>query len=347
MTIMAKNLLFHFRPHTVLSHTLRYQHTWGLGGAAVLLILIQFATGLLLRFAYEPSPIEAYLSIQYIRENMFFGPLFRNLHHWSGHLLIAVGFLHMLRVFYYQAYCGPRAWNWLIGLAMFVLICAANFTGYLLPWDQLSYWAVTIAANIFTYLPVIGPSLLKTVGGASDLSDSTLFLFYTIHTGILPVLLFTCMMVHFWKIRKAGGLYLKKTKLSNGQAERVAANPDLFQRELAFAAVVSALCLLLAVFLDVPLHGMADAEVTPETIRAPWYFVGLQELLLHISPGLAWLLLISGFTFFALQPIISHRNWIPPRINSGIFTILVIGYALLTVMGRFFRGPAMQFTLPW
>jgi quinol-cytochrome oxidoreductase complex cytochrome b subunit len=145
---LVKNPFLHFRPPTVVERTLRFSLTWGLGGMAVVLIMLQLGSGLLLKFAFEPTPLGAYASIQSLQNDVPFGQLVRNLHHWSANLLVLIAFLHMLRVFFTGAFQPPRQFNWIIGWAMFGTVLIANFTGYLLPYDQLAYWAVTVSTGL-------------------------------------------------------------------------------------------------------------------------------------------------------------------------------------------------------
>ena len=132
------SLFLHFRPRSVQERTLRFTLTWGLGGMAVVLVCMLFATGLMLKFVYQPVPDRAYESIIHLQNNVLFGQLIRNIHHWSGNILLIIVFLHLLRVFFTGAFHPPRQFNWIIGLIMFLAVLTSNITGYLLPWDQLA-----------------------------------------------------------------------------------------------------------------------------------------------------------------------------------------------------------------
>jgi quinol-cytochrome oxidoreductase complex cytochrome b subunit len=123
-----QHLIFHFRPATVPENTLRFSLSWGLGGMAALLVLLQIGSGVLMKFVYEPTPAAAYASVQYLISTVPFGRLIRNLHHWCAHLLVLIAFLHMLRVFFTGAFHPPRQFNWVIGLALFTCVLIANFT---------------------------------------------------------------------------------------------------------------------------------------------------------------------------------------------------------------------------
>jgi quinol-cytochrome oxidoreductase complex cytochrome b subunit len=276
----------HTRPLEVPERTLKLTLTWGLGGAAVLCLIVLFATGLLLKFVFEPAPDRAYESIVYLQTQVPFGRLLRNLHRWSGNLLLLTAFLHLLRVFYTGAIDRSRRGNWLIGMGLFAAAIFANFTGYLLPWDQIAYWAVTISSSMLEYLPVVGGALKQWALGGSEPGRATLMSFYTLHTAVLPVLLLLFLPFHFWRIRKAGGLVVPRAPeepAGHGQ-ERVLASPHLFVRETAFAALLLAALLLFSMGVDAPLAGPANPGLSPNPTKAPWYFMGLQELLLHLHP---------------------------------------------------------------
>lgn len=347
-TRQKRNIFLHARPRTVPAEALRFRLTWGLGGAAALMVMVQLVTGVLLNFSYEPTTLAAYGSVQHIHYDVFCGRLFRNLHHWTGHALIVIIFLHMLRVFLSSAFRGPRHLNWIIGLGLFFLILLANFSGYLLPWDQRAYWAVTIATSILEYLPGFGHALLEIVRGGSDVGSATLRIFHTLHSGVLPFLLLFLMTWHFWKIRRAGGLFLQETEKgahnsTESKAPRLPAQLHLFVREKTMAAVVMAALLYPSIFFNAPLGALANPGMTPETVKAPWYFIGLQELLIHVDPVIVVLVLPLFTAFFLLFfPFVKEDNIIGNRLVRLLFIGLVAGYAVLTIIGLCLRGPGMQ-----
>ncbi len=283
---LIKNLVLHFRPATVPAKTLQFSLTWGLGGMAVVLVLLQFATGLLLKFVYEPTPVGAYASIQFLQSEVPFGPLIRNLHHWCANLLVIIIFLHLLRVFFSGAFHAPRQFNWVVGLTLFGLVLLANFTGYLLPYDQLAYWAVTVFTGMLAYVPGVGGWLQAALLGGSDLGPATLRIFFAFHTAVIPILLATIMAFHFWRVRKAGGLVIPKALEARDEPEtqRLPALPNLLLREVTVALVLMAVVMLWSVFFNAPLGDPANPGLSPNPTKAPWYFAGLQELLLHFHP---------------------------------------------------------------
>lgn len=283
---LLKNLALHFRPVMVPEKTLRLSLTLGLGGMAAVLVLLQFGTGVLLKFVYEPTPFAAYASVQSIIRDVPFGKLIRNLHHWGAHLIVVVAFLHLLRIFFTGAFHPPRQFNWIVGLGLFGLVLTANFTGYLLPWDQLAFWAVTVSTGMLEYIPWLGPALQQTIRGGVDIGPATLRNFFALHTAVVPMLLIVLMAFHFWRVRKSGGLVIPRSpeESKDSNPARVPTVPNLLLRETAMSLVVMAALLLTAVIIDAPLDDPANAGLSLNPVRAPWYFAGIQELLLHLHP---------------------------------------------------------------
>jgi len=347
---LSSSLFLHFRPRQLPEDTLRFTLTWGLGGMAVLMIILQLLTGLLLNFFYEPVPVQAYKSVQHIQSTVFLGALVHNMHHWTGHFLIIVITLHLLRIFFSGAFYPPRRRNWLIGLGLAVLVLMANFSGYLLPWDQLSYWAVTIATSMLGYVPFIGTSLQEIMRGGTEVGAATLQLFYSIHTTFVPISLFLLMGYHFWFVRKAGGILLPN-KNNDGKTKKhlsVPAIPDLLVREMAFAASVICFILLFSMFINAPLGDIANPEVTPPTVKAPWYFLGAQELLLHLPPVFAICFLpLSIISFLIFLPFSRQQEGKPAALINALFLTGTLFILLLTITGIWFRGDGMTLVMPW
>jgi quinol-cytochrome oxidoreductase complex cytochrome b subunit len=278
------NLILHLHPRRVNPDTLRFTLTFGLGGMAALLVVIQIFTGLLLKFHYIPSPDGAYDSILNINENLFFGKLAHNIHHWSAVMLLWITFLHMLRVLFTGAYRKPRHATWIFGIAMLILVVLSNFTGYLLPWDQLSYWAVTVATSLLQYIPLIGNSIKLALLGGQEVGSPTLSNFFNLHTGIIPAVLVILMGYHFWRIRRAGGVVVRETEK---EIPMVDTQPNLVVREFVVAMVLIAFILVFSILFDAPLRERANPSISPNPAKAPWYFMGLQELLMHFHPFFA------------------------------------------------------------
>jgi quinol-cytochrome oxidoreductase complex cytochrome b subunit len=163
-------------------------------------------TGVFLMFFYVPSATSAYNDILNIQAAVPFGLLTRNIHRWSAHLMVFFVFLHMMRVFYHGAYKPPREFNWVVGVVLLFLTIMLSFTGYLLPWDQIAYWAITIGSNMAGYAPLFNtPSKLLLLGGI-EVGQNTLLRFYVLHVILMPLAAAIFLAVHFWRIRKDGGI---------------------------------------------------------------------------------------------------------------------------------------------
>jgi quinol-cytochrome oxidoreductase complex cytochrome b subunit len=358
---LLKNLVLHFRPATVPAETLRFSLTWGLGGMAAVLVLLQIGTGVLLKFAYEPTPAAAYASIQSLMSEIPFGRLVRNTHHWCAHLLVLVVLLHLLRVFFTGAFHRPRQFNWIIGLGLFGTVLIANFSGYLLPWDQLAYWAITVSTGMLEYVPWVGPSVQKLIRGGADIGPATLRIFFAMHTAVVPLVLFMLMGFHFWRVRKAGGLVIPRAPNAAppDATRRVPALPELLLREAVVAAALVAVVLTLATFFDAPLADPANPGLSPNPTKAPWYFAGLQELLLHLHPLFAvFIVPLMITTALLMLPYLPYENdtggvWFASRRGRTLglsSTLAALGVTAFLILldewlapadGRFFGLPAV------
>ncbi len=204
--VMTSNLFLHLHPVKVNRRSLKWTYTFGLGVMSTILFGVLIFTGVLLMFYYVPSIERAYPTMKEIQLSVPLGQFTRNMHRWSAHLMVLVVVLHMIRVFYSGAYKPPREFNWLIGVALLLLTLGASFTGYLLPWDQLSYWAITVGTNIAGYAPGAGPIVRQMLLGGTEVGQNTLIRFYTLHIAVLPVLMVGLISVHLWRVRKDGGL---------------------------------------------------------------------------------------------------------------------------------------------
>lgn len=293
MRMVVDSLVLHLHPSKVPERTLNWTYTWGLGGLSGMLIVLLGLTGILLQMNYTPSPPQAYLDILSLRSNTWFGDFLRNIHHWSANLLVIVSVLHLLRVFFTGGFRHPRELNWLLGIGMLLLVLAANFTGYLLPWDQLAYWAITVGASIITYIPIIGDTLSRLLLGGPEVGAATLLNFYSLHISFIPLGIVILMSYHFWRVRKDGGLTIPKTlnEKEAAKMERVTTIPHLVRRELVFAIAWLAIIFTWSMFVPAPLEGIANPAVSPNPAKAPWYFLGIQELLLHFHPFIGAILI--------------------------------------------------------
>lgn len=282
---VMNNLILHIHPAKVAKPALKFTYTWGLGGLSILLLALLVGTGIMLMFVYTPSPEMAFTDMLRLQTEVNFGQLIRNIHHWSGNLLVIVTFLHLLRVFFTGGLRPPREFNWVMGVGLLVLVVGANFTGYLLPWDQLAYWAVTVGASLLSYLPIIGEALSTLILGGPEVGGATLTNFYGLHVAIIPMAIFFVASFHIWRVRK-DGLTSPRSLVapSNERVEKVSTLPHLVSIEFVFALVMLALIVLWSSWVNAPLEAAADPNHSPNPAKAAWYFMGLQELLLHFHP---------------------------------------------------------------
>jgi len=282
----VSTFVLHLRPVRVPAAAIRFTHTFGLGGASLVLLSILLVTGSLLMFGYTPVPGDAYASIEKLQGEVTFGAFVRSVHHWSANLLVLVAVFHLLRVVFTGGFLGARALNWLVGLFLLAAIAVSAFTGYLLPWDQLAYWAVTIVTGMAAYVPLAGPALAAFLRGGEEIGPATLGTYFALHTQWLPVLLFAGAGFHFWRVRKAGGVVLPPDAVRDemGAPEKVLFLPELLWREGAAALVVLAAVTLFSALVRAPLGPAANPGLSLNPAKAPWYFLGFQELLVHLHP---------------------------------------------------------------
>jgi quinol-cytochrome oxidoreductase complex cytochrome b subunit len=204
--VIMNNVLYHLHPVKVKRHAVKVSYTLCLGGMSFFLFILLTVTGIFLMFFYRPTTATSWNDIRTLETAVTFGSLVRNMHRWAAHLMVLTVFLHMCRVFYHGAYKAPREFNWVIGVILLTLTLLLSFTGYLLPWDQLALWAVTVGTNMMGYTPVFGSSVKYVLLGSQQIGDQTLLRWYVLHVLLLPFVIVIFMAVHFWRVRKDGGL---------------------------------------------------------------------------------------------------------------------------------------------
>jgi len=319
--LMNRNFFLHIFSVKVHTNSMRFSYTLGLGAVAFILFLLLIGTGIILMFYYVPSVDQAYPRMKDLEFVVSNGKILRNLHRWTAHGMVATVFLHMCRVFYTGSFRPPREFNWVVGVVLFFLTLGLSFTGYLLPWDQLAFWAITVGTNIVSYLPLVGPQMRFLLLGGNEVGQEALMRFYVLHIAILPVVALIVLGVHFWRIRKDGGLsrpeaedsqrpsptaagirgsgenlqevfpaHPSKTyglmELVRGQTPMVdrgpegtvSAWPDLVFRLFTLSLLTLLVFLAISLFFDAPLKELANPEFPENPAKAPWYFLGLQEL---------------------------------------------------------------------
>jgi quinol-cytochrome oxidoreductase complex cytochrome b subunit len=204
--VIMNSLVYHLHPVKVKRHGVKVSYTLCLGGLSFFLFIVLTITGIFLMFVYRPTEANAYPDMQAMMTTVAFGTLVRNMHRWGAHLMVLTVFLHMARVFYHGAYKPPREFNWVIGVNLLVLTLLLSFTGYLLPWDQLSLWAVTVGTNMMGYTPVFGREVRFVLLGSTEVSANTLLRWYVLHVIMFPFVTAIFMGIHFWRVRKDGGI---------------------------------------------------------------------------------------------------------------------------------------------
>jgi len=381
---MISSLFLHIHPARVGRHVLRPTYTFALGLISAILFLVLTVTGLALMLYYVPHPAEAYGSMKDLQFVVTFGIVLRNMHRWSAHGMVAVVFLHMCRVFWTGSYKAPREFNWVVGVLLLLLTLGLSFTGYLLPWDQLAFWAITVGTNIAAYAPVVGDQVKYLLLGGHVIGPMTLLRFYVLHCVILPLSMVILISLHVWRVRKdglsgapaavatveeVGGVFPASTKTyglmsmsrrprvsveSRDPYDEVFAWPHLLYRELLVALGVIVLLHAISLIFMAPLEEIADPTRTPNPAKAPWYFLGLQELV-HYS-ALVGGVIVPTLLVAALVvvPYIDPSpkgsgQWFARerRTANTVFTVLAAVMVVLTITGTFFRGANWAWVWPW
>ena len=203
---VMNTVFLHLHPVRVRQPAVKFAYTFCLGGLSFFLFLVLTVTGVYLMFFYVPFEGKAYTDILDGQARVPFFLLTRNVHRWGAHLMVFFVFLHMMRVFYHGAYKPPREFNWVVGVLLLLMTIGLSFTGYLLPWDQISYWAITIGLNMASYTPIINTPIQNLIFGGLEVGQNTLLRFYVLHIMVLPLVAAILLAVHFWRIRKDGGI---------------------------------------------------------------------------------------------------------------------------------------------
>jgi quinol-cytochrome oxidoreductase complex cytochrome b subunit len=402
---VVSNFLLHWFPAKASKASLDWNYSFWLGTVSAALLLLLTLSGFPLLFLYVPSIERAYGSIKDIEFAVTFGSWIRSVHRFSAHLMVAAVFLHLVRVFLTGGYKNGigqgqrREWNWVIGVVMLLLTLFLSFTGYLLPWDQLAYWAVTVGTNIASSIPFVGDPIRELMLGGRTIDQPTLIRFYVLHVLVLPGALGLLFVYHMWRIRKDAGLAradrasrletpvaappaATKTYTLLGEARGTAPTvrttslempeatvnsvPDLTRRAMIVTLGTIAVLSIMSVILRSPLEEAANALVTPNPAKAPWYFLWLQEIVTIttvrigtftingaflggvILPGIL-VGLLTVWPWLDRSPSAAAGVWFPQsrRTQNIVFLVLVLVILALTFVGTFMRGPYWQLYWPW
>jgi len=206
------NLFLHFLPVKAREKSLRVRATYYLGSFSFLLFVALVISGVLLMFYYHPAVPQAYRDMKDLRFVVSNGVFLRNLHRLAAHLMVVAVFAHMFHVFYRGGYKPPHEFNWVVGVILLLLTLFLSYTGYLLPWDQLAFWAITVGTNIISAMPLIGNRVKFLVLGGNVVGENALLRFYVLHCVVLPLAAILLVGVHFWRVQKDGGLTVKKER---------------------------------------------------------------------------------------------------------------------------------------
>jgi quinol-cytochrome oxidoreductase complex cytochrome b subunit len=204
--LVIENVFLHLHPAKTRRRNLEATSTYCLGAVSLVLFVVLTLTGLYLMLYYHPSVPQAYHDMKELQFVVSNGVFLRNMHRWAAHAMVLAVFLHMLRVFYHKAYRPPREFNWVVGVVLLLMTLLLSYTGYLLPWDQLAFWGVSVGTNMVQAMPVLGPRIRFLLLGGNIVGDNALLRFYVLHCVILPLALALGAAVHLWRVRKDGGV---------------------------------------------------------------------------------------------------------------------------------------------
>ena len=332
-----------------------------LGAAIACLLGIQIFSGILLMIHYKPSEREAYDSIAHIMDQVTLGWFVRGLHSWGAHLIMIMLLLHMIRVFVYGGYKSPRELTWVLGVLLFAVVAGFGFTGYLLPWDQMAYWATVVATEAPATIPLAGPLVKEFMVGGSEVADSTIGRFYVLHIIVLPLALAGLVGLHLFLIRYQGVSSLQRSdEPEPTPAELVACGgepfwPNHVLKDLTSSYIVMGILVTLALLFPPHLGARANPFITPIGIKPEWYFLPAYQLLKYVPEAVGVQVPPLFLFVLILLPFVIDRS--PERhprkrLRVIIGGVLVLGLvALLGVLGhlsetrRTIMGTTYQFDI--
>ena len=340
---MRPNFFHHLHPPTIPAAQARWRYTLGAGGTAIFLVLVLVITGALEMFYYIPTPADAALSIQTITYLVPFGGLIRNIHFWSAQLLIIVSAVHLVRVVFTGAYIPPRRFNYLLGLALFIVSIFLNFTGYILRWDTGIQWALVVGTNLIKTIPFFGNKLYTILIGGTEPGSPTLIRFYAWHVFGLMIISAILIGWHAFRVRRDGGIALPSPSL-RAAPERIT-RFELVRRETLAMILTSAALIILSIFSPAPIASpirLSVLQSVPESAAAPWFFLWVQQMLKWGDPFLFGILVpVIILLILVLIPYIFPKplegelgRWFPKsnrlaQIVLGLIAFIVILLTLL------------------
>lgn len=292
--VHTTSFLFHIRPRYYEAGSTILTHTFRLGFFTAFFFFVELFTGLILMIYYTPSPEKAYQSILDLANNVPFGQMMRDLHRLGAEAMVIFTALHMLRTFLTGSYKKERSFTWLTGVVLLGITMFLSFSGYLLPWDQLAYWAVTVGTSMADAAPLVGTELNLLMRGAPDIAANGLLRFYLLHVVLLPLAAILVISIHYYKVSREHGIsqpaYIEEgsapPEVKKAAKQRIDFIPDLLTTEIFYVALgIFIMILGVTVFgYRAPLETVANPQVTPLDTKAPWYFWWLQGML-KIDPA--------------------------------------------------------------
>ena len=345
LTPHADGFWLHMRPSYFNRDVTGMYPTFRLGWLSSYFVFFETITGLLLMLWYTPSPEIAYGDMLTILSNVPLGQLMRDMHRLGAEFMVAVVAMHMMRTWFTGSYKKPRQFTWFTGLLLLVITGFLSFSGYLLPWDQLSLWAVTIGASMAEATPVVGDQVNLLLRGAPELGANGLLRFYLLHVLALPALLFVFFGVHYYKVVIHGhSLPPKKENIGEDTAKRVPLDkrvyfiPDMLTYEMfwlgATTFIITVLCIW---FYHAPLENHADPQVTPLGTTAPWYFLWIQGAL-KLGDKFFWgvafpSIALGGLAMLPYMDVTPSRRYAHRRFMITIALLLISATTILSYMG--------------
>jgi cytochrome b6 len=322
----------------------RYTFWYYFGGMTLFLFMIQVVTGILLLLYYRPSATEAFESIQFIMTEVEFGWLVRSIHSWSANLMVFAMFIHLFSALFLKAYRSPRELTWLSGGGLLALTLAFGFTGYLLPWNELAFFATRVGTEIPGVVPVVGPFLRTLLRGGEDVTGATLTRFYGIHVAILPAIVTVILGLHLFLVQKHGMSRPPSVESNTNEKQVMPFFPNFLLRDLVGWLCALAVLAALAAYYPAELGKKADPfQPAPIGIKPEWYFMAMFQTL-KVLPSYVLgiegeLLGVLGFGLIGLVLIMVpflDRGKAAGRSGRWIagFGILLLAYvAILTYLG--------------
>ncbi len=332
---MISKFIEHFFAKKINKNSIRFTYTFHLGAVIISLFCMLIISGILLMLYYVPESSKAYDSILFIEEKVFVGKYIRSFHRMCNHLLLIFSALHLLRIIFSGIY-KHRASNYHIGLFAFILFIFWGYTGYLLPFDQLSYWATVTGMELIKILPFAGDFIVKILSPDGVGHNLTLTRFYTIHVVILPLILTFLVSVHMYSLRKEG-LFLSANKILRDKIYK-------YSYFIILSAFISVL--FLSILIGSPLETPADFFAPPNPVKSAWFLLWIQEIVSWNAAFFNFIPLL--FIFYWFLPKISKRQseykYFAPddKIIWGSTLILVLFIITLTTIGYYFRGENWQ-----